>query len=493
MQLEMSDFITEIIKTKMQMKKTILFFLILLCFTAPLSAQKNNKKKKKEKKEEKIEITSETRKISSIFADGLREFYSDNFNRAEQSFRAVITRAPKNDAAFYMMSKVKIAQKDLNGAEYYLSEARKLNPKNEWYLLGMAELYDQLGNFKQSAKLWEEVCTLKSDNEFYLIALSEAYLQLNRLSDVIKVYDRIEKMVGRNDEITAVKKNIYLYLNDVKSAAGEYEKLIQLYPHEIEYYLEVAKIYSANGMNDKARSFYETALQKDPKNTQLHLALIDYYKAIGKSEESQNSLMMVLQSPDFPIEKKFNYLQPLLDQCIKTKNKTMLQQMEDIFTVLAKTNPNDYETWAGFGILCFLNDDYVKARKNFEKALSLHFGDYYLWEYYIETLLKTEDYATIVDKADEISELFPISAQFLYTLGYVFDKTGNNTEKAIDYLTQASIYAVDANLIESICDLLGDIYMKLDNKTEALKNWKKAIRRPGPNVQKIREKIAKNE
>ena len=357
----------------------------------------------------------------------------------------------------------------------------------------MAELYQQLGNFKQSAKLWEEICLLKPDNEYYLIALSEAWLQLNKLTEVIKVYDRIEKMIGRSDEITAAKKNIYLYLNDVKSAAGEYEKLIKIYPHEIEYYIEAAKIYSANGMNDKALPFYESALQKDPENAQLHIALIDYYKTIGKPEESQNSLIITLKSPDFPIEKKVYYLQILFDQYAKTKDKTTLKQLEDLFATLVKTNPDAYETWAGLGTVHFLNENYMAAKENFEEALSIHFGDYYVWQYYLETLLKTNDYTAIVEEADEISELFPTSAQFLYTIGYAYNKTGNSAEKAIEYLNQASIYAVDNNLVESICDLLGDIYIQLDNKTEALKNWKKAIRRPGPNVQKIREKITKIE
>ena len=475
------------------MKQITVLFFILLYFAVPLSAQKNSKKNQKTKKEEKIEVISEIRKRTSIFADGLREFYSDNFNAAEQSFRTVITQDPKNDAAFYMLSKVKAAKKDLNGAEYYLNEARKLNPKNVWYLLEMAEIYDKIGNFKQSAKLWEEICVLKPDNEYYLIALSDVYLHLNKLSDVIKVYDRIEKIVGRNDELTTAKKNIYLHLNDVKSAAGEYEKLIKIYPHEIEYYMEAAAIYSANGMNDKAWTLYEAALQKDPKNAQLHIALIDYYKMVGKHADSQNSLMVALQSSEFPIEKKIGYLQTLFDQYIKTKNKAILQQLEDIFSVLAKTNSDAYETWAGFGMVHFLSDNYTEAQKNFEKALSLHFGDYYVWEYYLETLLKLEDYAAIIDKSDEISELFPIAAQFLYTIGYAYDKTGNDTKKAIDYLNQASLYAVDNNLIESICDLLGDIYIKMDNKEEALKNWKKAIRRPGTNAQKIREKIIKAE
>ena len=475
------------------MKQIIILLLTLLCLATPLSAQKKSKKNRKTKTAEKLENIEGIRKNSYSFADGLREFYSDNFNVAEQNFKTVMTKDSRNDAAFYMMSKVKMAQKDLTGAEYFLNEARKLNPKNEWYLLEMAELYDKLGNFKQSAKLWEEICILKPDNEYYLIALSDAYLQLNKLSDVIKVYDRLEKIIGRNDEITAAKKNIYLHLNDVKGAAGEYEKLIKIYPHEIEYYIETAKIYSANGMNDKAWQFYESALRQDPKNAQLHIALIDYYKTVGKPEDSQNSLMIALQSPDFPLENKIHYLQTLFEQYAKTKNKTTLKQLEDIFTVLVKNNPDAYEVWSGLGMVHFLNENYTEARENFEKALSIHFGDYYLWEYYLETLLKTEDYASIVEKADEIAELFPTSAQFLYMLGYALDKVGNNAEKAIYYLNQAAIYAVEPVLIESICDLLGDIYIKSDNKTEALKNWKKAIRRTTPNTQKIKEKIAKIE
>ena len=221
--------------------------------------------------------------------------------------------------------------------------------------------------------------------------------------------------------------------------------------------------------------------------------MIDYYKKANNPQESQNSLMIALQSAEFPMERKLYYLQSLFDQFAKTKDQTILKQLENLFTGLVEINPYNYETWAGLGTVHFLKENYAEARKNFEKTLSIHFGDYYVWEYYLQTLSKTEDYTTIVDKADEIFELFPTNALFLYTLGYAFDKTGNNAEKAINFLNQASIYAVDHNLIESIFDLLGDIYMKLDNKPEALTNWKKAIRRPAANAQKIRKKIANNE
>ncbi len=472
------------------MKKITILISIIFLIIAPLSAQKKSKKEKAKKEDTKTEISTETRKQSTIFADGLREFYSDNFIEAEKSFRAVILQNPKNDAAYFMLGKVKIAQSNFQEAEYFLIEARKIDPKNEWYLLEIAEIYDQLGDFKKSAKLWEEICVLKPDNEYYLIALSDAYLQLDRLTDVIKVYDRIEKVIGKNDEITAAKKNIYLHLNDIHSAVGEYEKLIRMYPHEVEYYIEAANIYSANNMNDKALPLYEEALMVDSKNPRLHIALIDYYKAIGRPEESEKYLMQAFHNTDFPMEKKLHYLQTLFEQYFKTHDETLLNKMEEISKILVSTNPEAYEGWSALGTVYSLQKNSAEAKNAFEQALSIHFGDYNVWENYMHLLFNAEDYQTIVNKSEEIFELFPTSALFLYMIGNAYYELDLDVDKMIGFLNQASMYAIDIPLIEMIYDLLGDIYDDEDNPEEAIKNWKKAIRRPGPNAQEIREKIA---
>lgn len=470
------------------MIKTLIFSLcILLTFPASADAQK----KKKRNESNTTEISSETRQQSVIFADGLRNFYSDNMSAAETNFRNVLYKNSKNDAAYYMLSKIRSSKEDYAGAAFYMEEARKIDKNNVWYLIELAEIYDNMGDYKNSSKLWEEVCRQKTDNEYYLFALADSYLEQERYLDVIKTYTQMEKILGMNDDISDAKKNIYLYLNDVKSAVGEYERLINAYPYEVRYYLEAGNIYMTNNMPDKAYPFYERALTIDPENPLTQLTLANYYSVKGDSEKSYNATLSSFKSPNLPIEEKLPALTAYFSLAAKNGDPAATKKAVQLTDALLKAHPESFEAWSIMGGLQLLENRYSEAKVSFEKALALNNSQFTVWEDYLYTLEHLEDYQAMANCAKEVTELFPTHSIILYNIGVAYMKL-NQPEQAVEYLNQASLYAYEMAFLASIYDLMGDAYMKMDNATEAVKNWKLAQRK-GLNSQEIKDKITNAE
>ena len=469
-----------------KMKKIYWFvaLLVLQCFF-PLYAQKNAKQEKI------LGITDEERKQSTIFADGLRAFYSDDYTVAEKDFRSVISHNPQNDAAFFMLSKIRRSNNDYAGAAYYLGEARKINKQNEWYIVEMAEVCDALGDFKQSSKLWEEICKLKSENEFYLFALAESYLNQEKFTEVIKVYDRMEKLLGMNDDISDAKKNIYLYLNDVKSAVGEYERLIKMYPYEVKYYIQAANIYLTNNYPDKALAYLEQALAIDRNNPLTHLSLANYYQIKGKNDDSYRSLVIAFRSPNLVLEEKMPILRNYFSNAYKTKDDKEIRRTRNLVDALIEAHPESVEAWVTLASLQMLKGAYQEARVNFEKVLSLDNTNFNIWENYILVLMQLKDWQTIINNAEEVTELFPTNSVMLYSIGLAYQNL-KHSDKAIHYLNQASMFAYESNLLADIYNVMGDAYLDMNNKTEAIKSWKQAQKK-GLNSQALKDKIAKAE
>ena len=459
--------------------------MLALSLFSPLYAQKNGKNNKIPV------ITEDTRKQSAQFADGLREFYADNYTAAERNFRQVISQNPQNDAAFFMLGKIRSANRDYAGAAYYLGEARKIDKQNEWYLVEMAKTYDNLGEHKQSAKLWEEASKLKPDNEFYLFSLAESYLNQEKFTDVIKVYDRLERIVGVNDEISNAKKNIYLYLNDVKSAVAEYDKLIRLYPYEVKYYNYAGNIYLTNNVPDKAYSYYEKALQIDKNNPLTQLSLSNYYQEKGKQDESFKYLLMAFRSPNLIIEEKLPLLTEYFSAAYRTKEEKSIKKTRQLIEALLEAHPESIEAWGTLAGLQLMKGSYQEARISLEKVLSLDNTQFEVWEDYLYTLVQLKDYQTIANNAEEITELFPTNSMMLYNIGVSFLKI-KQPDKAINYLNQASMYAYENTLLANIYNILGDAYLALDNREEAVKSWKLAQKK-GMTNQDIKDKIVKAE
>jgi len=472
-------------------KTLSLLFLFCFLFPAfqPVSAQiKQNKQSKPEKQ---LETVYDERKQSVSFADGLREFYSQNYSAATQKFQEVLAQNPKNHAAFYLLHKVAVEQNDFLLALHYLKEASKMDKKNEWYQIDLANVYEKLGDFANAVKIWEEICKVKYQNEYYLMSLANNYLQLEKWQDVIKVYDRIEGILGKNDDLTETKKNIWLYLNDVKNAVREYEKMLEIYPYEIGYYITAGEIYLSNNMPDKALPFFQKAMQIDADNAALNLVLANYYEIVKKPAESFNALFKAFSCKELEIEEKLPALKKYLTGTFRFPNSEMFEKTEQLAQTIAETHPYDLEGWATLAKLNSLKNKYKEAKSFYEKCIALDESQYSIWEDYFFVLSKLEDYQTIVENEKLVEEYFPTHATIQYGMALALYKE-KYFENALKAAKQALSFTFENNFVAELNLLLGDISFEMGQKEEAVKYWKIAQRR-GINTPELQEKITANQ
>jgi tetratricopeptide (TPR) repeat protein len=461
-------------------------FCFLLCFVQPVFAQK-----KIDKTPKQTETVINEREQSRIFADGLREFYSQNYSAATKSFKEVLNQNPKNHAAYYLLHKVAAEQTDYLLASHYLKEAIKLDKKNEWYQIDLANVYEKLGDYANAVKIWEEVCKVKYQNEYYLMSLANNYLQLGKLQEVIKVYDKIENILGKNDNLTETKKNIWLYLNDVKNAVREYEKLMELYPYEIGYYIIAGEIYMSNNMPDKAFPFYQKAMQIDAENGELNLSLANYYEAVKKPVESFDALLKAFSNKELEVEEKLPVLQKYITNAFRLQTPEILDKTEQLALAVAGANPYDLEGWASLAKLNTLKTQYPEAKAFYEKCIAMDESQYTIWEDYFYVLSKMEDVETIVANEQLIEEYFPTNAKLQYGLALALYKD-KKYDSALKAAKQALAFTFDNNFVADLNLLLGDIAIETGDKEEAVKYWKTAQRR-GINTPELLHKIETNQ
>jgi len=467
-----------------QLKLTamLLLFSLFLSPFSPVYAQKKQKKPAKQ-----TEAVINERAHSVIFADGLREFYSQNYSAAKKSFQEVLKQNPKNHAAYYLLHKIAVDQQDYLLASHYLKEAIKLDKKNEWYQLDLAEIYEKLGDYAGAVKIWEEICKVKYNNEYYLMSLANSYLHLGKLQDVIKVYDRIENLIGKNDGLTETKKNIWLYLNDVKNAVREYEKLMELYPHEIGYYIIAGEIYLSNNMPDKAFPFFQQAMQIDALNPALNLALANYYEYTKKPKESFEALLKAISSKELEIEEKIPTLKTYLANAFRLQTPEILEKTEEIAQAVATAHPFELEGWASLAKLRSLKKQYQEAKALYEKCIALDEVQFSIWEDYFYILSKLEDSQTIIANEKLVEEYFPTNSTIQYSLALALYKE-KQFESASKAAKRALAFTFENSFVADLNLLLGDIAIELGQKEEAVKYWKTAQRR-GINSPELQLKI----
>lgn len=466
-------------------KRILVFCLLALALMNPNQIWAQRNKKGSDGKAKKVVISDFTRQQSAKFADGLRDFYSDNFEMAENTFRQILDKDAKNDAAAYMLARIYKTKKKYPDAMTFLQTALKIDKSNVWYKVEMAEVYSLMNDYKNSAKLWEEICKLKPENEYYLINLSEAYISGQEYGKVIDVYDRFEVLNGYNDEITSAKVELWLYLNDVKGALGEYDKLIKEFPNEARYYVLAGNICTSNNLPDKALAYYQKALEINPNNAMANLAMGDYYLARQNDKAAFESMVVAFKDPEIDIENKLPFLKKYLLKAVKIMNAEAIEQCELLADYIAVAHPDHPEGWATLASISMLKKDYAKARSNFETALSIEQSTYSLWEDYFYCLSIQNDFKGMIEKGKEVLELYPTNAAMLYNIANAYYQEQQYNE-SIKLLQQALVYSYDNNLLANIYNILGDCYEGLGNADEAVKNWKMALKK-GLNTQ---EKIS---
>ena len=468
-----------------------LFFLLFFFLLFSLSPAYAQKKQKKQSSAKQTEAVIDERKNSMIFADGLREFYSQNYSAATKSFKEVLKQNPKNHAAFYLLHKIAAEQRDYLLASHYLKEAIKLDKKNEWYQIDLANIYEKLGDYANAVKIWEEICKVKYNNEYYLLSLADSYLHLGRLQDVIKVYDRMENILGKNDGLTETKKNIWLYLNDVKNAVREYEKLLELYPHEVGYYITAGDIYLSNNMPDKALPFLQQAMQVDPQNPALNLVLANYYERIKKPAESFDALLRAFSSKELEIEEKTPILKTWLTNAFRLQTPDMLDKTKKLAQAIIEAHPFNLEGWVALAKLSALKEQFEEAKMFYEKCITFDKTQYSIWEDYFYVLSKLEDYKSIAANEKLVEEYFPTNAKVQYGLALALYRE-NQFDGALKAAKQALAFTFENSFVADLNLLLGDITIELGQREEAVKYWKTAQRR-GITTPELQTKIETNQ
>lgn len=445
------------------MRKIILVVaLVGLCFSAAF-AQKQGKKSKE------VAIPTAVRMISSTFADGLKDFYTGNYQGAEKRFRSVIERDAKHAAAYYMMGRIKRELRDFPAAEEFLRKACQADKNNVWYVKELAEILDLQGNYTASTKMWAQACKMQPDNEEFIICCADANMYNNNVKEVLKCFDKLEALTGPTNELTSAKVEMRLYINDIKGAIGVYDKLIKDFPNDPSNYVKAAEIYISNDMASKAIPYMEKAAALDANNGAVQLMLGNYYAAQGDSKAAYDAQLAAMRSQDVSLEQKLSILRSYM---VNLNNQPTTQQIE-LTQALMDANPDAMEGWATMASIQFRQQKYDEAIVNFEKALEIDPAQYALWQDYLVCLARAKRYTKIIELEKDITEIFPTNSMVNHTLGSAYLNTGKPAQ-SIKYFEKAVKYTYDKTEQAHIYNAMSEAYEAMGDAEKAAEYRKKA-------------------
>lgn len=241
------------------MRKSLFLLIVsVLCFSSFAQPAKKTRNTASNSKEAVTE-----RAITRRFNQGLRHYYTAQYEDALQTFSGILTDAPKHAPSYFMLSRVYAERQQFSDAENALKQAVKLDKKNIWYQVELARAYMKSENYKAATPMWENICREIPDNPEFLTFLATCYTKTGAIESAAGIQSRLD-ILTKSD-----------------SSEGEPENPSNV-SSENNGYKERGIAALQNQQYEQAVSFFENALREDDTDYDLWML---FAETVAKSRQ----------------------------------------------------------------------------------------------------------------------------------------------------------------------------------------------------------------
>ena len=409
-----------------------------------------------------------------VYVEALKQKLMGNSGDALKALEQCIKINPQNDAVYYQMAQIVIANGDLKHGKQYAARALSIDQENIWYLTMLAGLYYQDKNLDSAIIYYEKAVKYFPEKENLQLTLGNLYSEDKKFEKANSIFDSFDKKYGVNEKST---------LSSIKNlmAEGKYDdalvrtfSLLKEYPDEVLFNGLLADIYQSKGDSEKALEVYNQLLQRNPDNPQIQLSLCDLLLAEKKYDDLFLLLNTIILNSKVEREAKISLLARLIE--IPDLSKESGDKLIIAMMVLEANYKDDNIVPLLRPELMIKQNKLVDASLRLEEIIKETPDNYYAWEKLLIVYLKLKDYPKLFTVGEECATKFNRSfpAKILYANGAI--ETGKYSI-ALDELKKAEILAADnKEFIVQVLTMRADVYYRMKDYLKAFETFEKALK-----------------
>ncbi|HQV77239.1 MAG: tetratricopeptide repeat protein [Chitinophagales bacterium] len=401
-----------------------------------MSTKTSFAKKKKKQKSTSTEnvLTKEELEQQAIFISGVQAYLLGNSQDAITKFNEVLRRNPKNDVAYYELSRIAFESRNMDKAIEMASKAIDINPNNEYYYQYLAEAKGEKGDFAGAAKTYEKLIKLKPKEYDYYYDWAYMLSKAEQYENAIDVYNALEKKIGIQEELIFQKQPLFIKLGKIEDCVQDIEKLAKAYPDEIRYIGLIGEVYQANKMYDKAIQIYHKILATDANNADALLSLAETYRKKGDDKKHDEIIQQIFKNEKIDIDTKILSFIPYIERLTKDSSlKTEVLHMADLIVAMY---PNDVKAVTARADVLYNIGKKKDSQAEYDKAIELSDVPNTVWIqlYILDTEL--EDYDHLLSITEKGMTKIP-NDPFGYFYHAIAQQQKNNHQATSDVLMKA--------------------------------------------------------
>ncbi|SFQ25644.1 tetratricopeptide repeat protein [Hymenobacter arizonensis] len=418
----------------------------------------------------------------ALFVDGVKYVLLEDYTKALEQLLRAYALNPDNAAVNYKIAEANLLSGNLRDATNYANAAIRLDAKNAYYYLLLADIQVRQKQYDGAAKTYASLIKQVPNSGSYLFNLADLYLAQNKLPEALSTLELAEKEFGQVDEVSFKKQQIYLKQNKLDLALAEGEKLIRANPNESRYVLAQAEMYASNNRLADAVRVAEQALRTDPENPQAHMILAEVYRQQNQPDQAGEQLKLAFASPALDIDERVRILVSYIKQLPNPK-ESVNQLARDLAAATIKTYPKEAKSYAVAGDIQTLTDRKKDARDTYLKALRYDNSQFKIWQQVVWIDAELNQTDSLLTHTDRALELFPNQASIWFYNGvaHLLKKQPQKGVKALEYGRKLAL--ANPELLGQFDAQLGDAYHEMKDYAKSDAAYEAALVSDPNNVQ----------
>lgn len=344
------------------------------------------------------------------------------------------------------------------------------DPKNERLILKLLKLYKVLRENEKYLSLLENYQNLKSNNSSVGLDLLDLYLDNKEYNNAVDLLDKIDKNVATSDLNkfygTVGYRMLYDSLFNDKEVINRYlNKIDSRFYFDWQLQLQAGYLSSKIGNEAKSNELFNKALKVSDTIPDIYVSIGIYYL-----QSLKDSIALDYFSDGyskFNDDYRFPFFLGIANQSLEEYNKSI-----SFFRESLSMKEDFLENWIQLGIVYDLVGKADSSDYYYNGALKLDSLNPLVNNNYAYSLsLRGKE----LNKAEEMSKIalsmVPNNAAYLDTYAWINYLIGKY-DVALEYIEKAITVG---NASAEVYEHYGDILVKLNNKSEAIKAYKKSL------------------
>ena len=455
--------------TKFQSKKHLFTGLFCLFLSSTLVAQdlnnimaRNNAGGEKEKNAQ----------AESYFIDGQKFYLLEDYASALRSFMLAAELYPENAAINYKIAQIQNLQGNTSEALSYIDIALKNDSSNRYYYELAAEIYREIGDFNEAAKVYESLLETTPEAIDVYVDLAEIYIYLNNNDKALFALEKAEETLGITPEIVAEKQKILLQQDRLEDAINEGLKLTEAYPEEPSFIISLSNILISLDRPQEAADYLKEYLANQGESAEVRLMLAETDRMQGSEIDAKENLLIAFNDPQLDIRNKIqivgNYIEML-------PNLELEPFVSDLAVALVNVHNESAAAHGMYADFLFKINRPQEALESYIKSVNIDESNFQVWQNILSLQLR-------FDKIDDLEEYSEKALEYFPNVANIYFFNGSAKIRKKDYPDAISMFETGLMYASSNDELkllflgqLGDAYNGAKDYKKSDEAYEKAL------------------